>query len=52
MTSTGTYISIYEQRVNLVANALIEHSKLDRKTAVELARHVLQAIDRIPERVR
>ena len=52
MTTTGTYISIYEQRVNLVANALMEHSKLNRKTAAELAKHVLRAIDHIPEKVR
>ncbi|MFC4950753.1 DUF6307 family protein [Pseudonocardia sp. GCM10023141] len=53
MTSTTTpYISIYQQRVNLVAKAITDHSDLDDKTAVNLAAHILEAIERIPEKVR
>jgi hypothetical protein len=29
-----------------------EHPTLDRPTAVELARHVLQALDHIPAKIR
>ena len=46
------YMSLYDQRVQLVAQALEQHSKLDEKAAGELAVHVLHAIDHIPEKVR
>ena len=52
MTSNGTYVSLYDQRVQLVAAALTAHSKLTEKAAIELAGHVLYALDHIPERVR
>ena len=52
MTSNGTYVSLYDQRVNLVAAALTAHSTLTDEAAAELARHVLYALDHIPERVR
>ena len=52
MTSNGTYMSVYENRIKLVTDTLMQHSELDEKTAVELARHVLYAIDHIPEKVR
>ena len=52
MTSNGTYVSLYDQRVKLVAAALTAHSELTEKVAIELARHVLYAIDHIPEKVR
>ena len=54
MTSTNTpvYVSIHEQRVRLVADAIVEHSTLDRSVALELARHVLYALDHIPEKIR
>jgi hypothetical protein len=52
MTSNGTYVSLYNQRVKLVAAALTAHSELTEKAAIELARHVLNAIDHIPEKVR
>jgi Family of unknown function (DUF6307) len=42
----------YEQRVKLVADALMQHSEMSAETAGELAKHVLYAIDHIPERVR
>lgn len=47
-----TYISLYEQRVRLVAYALKQHSKLSEKDVADLAVHVLHAIDHIPEKVR
>jgi hypothetical protein len=47
-----TYISLYEQRVRLVAHALTQHSKISEKDAMDLATHVLYAIDHIPEKVR
>jgi hypothetical protein len=52
MTSNGTYVSLYEQRVKLVADALTAHSELTSRAAAELAAHVLYALDHIPERVR
>ena len=54
MTSTNTpvYVSVHEQRVRLVADTIVEHSTLDRSAAIELARHVLYALDHIPEKIR
>ena len=52
MASDGKYVSLYEQRVKLVAAALTEHSELTSSAATELAAHVLYALDHIPERVR
>jgi len=52
MTSNGTYISLYDQRVKLVATTLTAHSDLTEKAAAELAAHVLYALDHIPEKVR
>jgi len=46
------YVSIYEQRVKLVADAIVKNSTLDQSAAIELARHVLYVLDRIPEKVR
>jgi hypothetical protein len=51
-TSNGTYLSVYEKRVKLVADTLMQHSELTQEIAAELAVHVLYAIDHIPERVR
>ncbi|GAA5137848.1 DUF6307 family protein [Pseudonocardia adelaidensis] len=47
-----SYISLYEQRIRLVAHALMQNSKLSEKDATDLAVHVLHAIDHIPEKVR
>ena len=47
-----TYISLYEQRIRLVAHALTENSELSEKDASHLAVHVLYALDHIPEKVR
>jgi hypothetical protein len=52
MAATVPYISIHDQRVRLVADALVKNSTLADKTAVELAGYVLDAIDLIPEKVR
>ena len=52
MTSNGTYMSVYDNRIKLVTDTLMQHSELDEKTAVKLARHVLYAIDHIPEKAR
>jgi hypothetical protein len=51
-TSASNYISLYDKRVRLVAYALKQHSKLGEKDAMDLAVHVLHAIDHIPEKVR
>ena len=48
MSGTSTYISLYDQRVALVAHALTQNSKLSDKAATALAKHVLYA----PEKVR
>ena len=37
MTSNGTYVSLYDQRVQLVAAALTVRSELTEKAAIELA---------------
>ncbi|MEJ3653997.1 DUF6307 family protein [Pseudonocardia sp. TRM90224] len=52
MTATAVYISLYDQRIRLVADALKQNSDLSDSVAVELAAHVLYAIDHIPEKVR
>jgi Family of unknown function (DUF6307) len=52
MTSSGTYVSLYDQRVKLVADTLMAHSPLKGKAATELAAHILYALDHIPEKVR
>jgi hypothetical protein len=52
MAVTTVYISRYDQRVRLVADALTQNSKLTDEAAVELAKHVLDVLDHIPEKVR
>jgi hypothetical protein len=52
MKTNGSYVSLYDQRVKLVAEALMKNSKLAEKTAMALAVHVLYALDHIPEKVR
>ena len=51
-TSNGTYVSLYDQRVKLVADVLVAHSALAGEAATELAAQVLYVLDHIPERVR
>jgi hypothetical protein len=52
VTTKPIYISLYDQRVRLVAQALKQNSKLGETAAAELAVHVLYAIDHVPEKVR
>lgn len=52
MKINGKYVSLYDRRVELVAETLMQHSKLTEKTAVPLAVHVLHALDHIPEKIR
>ena len=52
MSERVTYVSIHDQRVKLVAQALMDHSKLGEKAATELATHAIYALDHIPEKVR
>jgi hypothetical protein len=52
MAVETVYVSRYERRVKLVANALTQNSTLTEDVAVELAKHVLDALDHIPEKVR
>jgi hypothetical protein len=42
----------YEARVELATSALLAHSRLLDDEARDLARHVLRAVDLVPERVR
>ena len=50
--TTGTYISLYEQRVRLVAAALKQDTELTAETADAMARRALYALDHIPEKIR
>jgi len=52
MTTSGTYVSLYDLRVKMVQKALLDHSTLDDKAAFDLAEHVLDALDHIPEQAR
>jgi hypothetical protein len=52
MTTNGSYVSMYDLRVKMVQKALQDHSKLGDKVARDLAVHVLDALDHIPEKSR
>jgi hypothetical protein len=52
MTTTVKYVSAYDQRVMLIKDTLKAHSKLSEKASFELAEHVLNALNHIPEKVR
>ena len=51
-TSNRPFVSLYDQRVKLVADVLLEHSALGQEAATALAAQVLYVLDHIPERVR
>lgn len=51
-TSSSKYVSAYDRRVKVVADALKQNSRLSETAAVKLAVHVLHALDHIPEKVR
>jgi hypothetical protein len=50
--TTVKYISVYDLRVKLVQDVLTKHSTLSDHVSHELAVHVLDALDHIPEKVR
>jgi hypothetical protein len=50
--TTVEYISLYDLRVKLVQDTLTKHSGLGDNTSHELAVHVLDALDHIPEKRR
>jgi Family of unknown function (DUF6307) len=52
ITSDGKYVSLYNLRVQLVQKALKDHSALDDQASFDLAVHVLDALDHIPEKAR
>jgi hypothetical protein len=52
MASPTTVHSPYIHRLELVRDTLKSHSKLGDKEASELAEHVLQALNSIPEKIR
>ena len=52
MASPTTIHSPYIHRLELVRDTLKSHSKLGDKEASELAEHVLQALNSIPEKIR
>jgi hypothetical protein len=52
MTAAVKYVSLHDQRVNVVQAAVKAHSKLSDKAALELAAHILAALDYMPEKVR
>jgi Family of unknown function (DUF6307) len=52
MTDNAVYVSLHDQRVRIVADALRQNSKLSDDAAVELAVHAIYALDHIPEKVR
>ena len=52
MTVTTEYVSLHDQRVNLIADALTSNSDLTAEAAQALAKHALYALDHIPEKLR
>ena len=52
MATTSVYVSQYDRRVRMVADALTQNSSLTDDAAVALAEHVLDALDHIPEKIR
>lgn len=52
MASETLFRTPYEIRVDLVKDTIVARSKLKGKDAAELAEHVLQALNSIPETIR
>jgi hypothetical protein len=52
MASPTMSRSPYLLRLELVRDTLMSHSKLKNEEAGELAEHVLQALNSIPEKIR
>jgi hypothetical protein len=51
MTATP-YVSLYEQRIALVQDVIVQNSKLGTEKSAELAVLILHAIDHVPEIMR
>jgi hypothetical protein len=51
MATKSTLLSPYEKRVKLVQETLTTHSSIGAAAAGELAVHVLDALNSIPERI-
>lgn len=52
MAAKSALLSPYEKRVKLVQETLTTHSSIEDAAAGELAVHVLQALNSIPEQMR
>jgi Family of unknown function (DUF6307) len=52
MSKVIDFTTPYEHRVALVQNVVTRDTKLDEKASYALAVNVLQALDRIPEKIR
>ncbi|MDQ3405277.1 MAG: DUF6307 family protein [Actinomycetota bacterium] len=52
MAKSPDFVSRYDLRVQLVHDVIAEHSKVNKKTAFDLAVRVVGALDREPARVR
>jgi len=52
MASPTTFRSPYVLRLELVRDTIKSHTKLGDKEASDLAEHVLQALNSIPEKIR
>jgi Family of unknown function (DUF6307) len=52
MASPTTFRSPYVHRLELVRDTITSHTKLGDKEASELAEHVLDALNSIPEKIR
>ena len=52
MASPTTFRSPYVHRLELVRDTITSHTKLGEKEASELAEHVLDALNSIPEKIR
>ena len=52
MTSSATFRTPYDVRLELVKDTITAHSKVRDKTASELAVHILRALNSIPEKMR
>jgi hypothetical protein len=52
MSTVIDFMTPYEHRVSLVQNVVTQNTQLDEKASHALAVTILQALDRIPERIR
>jgi hypothetical protein len=52
MPTQPMIMSQYEQRVTIVRDIVKSHSKISEKAASEIAVHILQVLDTVPEKLR